>query len=108
MLRFTEDFRHCCNTRIQILGCCMIMTCLLTSVCICVYPTGGAAVWSVGCVQCELVLGKMACAFAVQPSDNGSLERGGDVVSPLLEALILEPKYQPSLALPQIAKVRMD
>lgn len=86
----------------------MIMTCLLTSVCICVYPTGGAAVWSVGCVQCELVLGKMACAFAVQPSDNGSLERGGDVVSPLLEALILEPKYQPSLALPQIAKVRMD
>lgn len=80
--------------------------CVYIYICVCVYPTGGAAVWSVGCVQCELVLGKMACAFAVQPSDNGSPERTTDVVSPLLEALILEPKYQPSLALPQIAKVR--
>ncbi|KAK3860946.1 hypothetical protein Pcinc_033038 [Petrolisthes cinctipes] len=49
-------------------------------------------------------LGRWCSCVECGPSDNGSLERVADVVSPLLEALVLEPKYQPSLALPQIAK----
>ncbi|KAG7159263.1 cyclin G-like [Homarus americanus] len=43
----------------------------------------------------------MACA---QSPVTGSSERGQDLLTPLLEALALEPKYQPSLALPLTAK----
>lgn len=46
----------------------------------------------------------MACAAIAPPSAVGSSVGGQDLLSPLLEALVLEPKYQPSLALPQTAK----
>lgn len=42
----------------------------------------------------------MACA----PSPPVA-EKGQDLLTPLLEALTLEPKYQPALALPHTAKV---
>lgn len=44
----------------------------------------------------------MACA---QSPATGAAEKGQDLLTPLLEALTLEPKYQPALALPHTAKV---
>ncbi|KAK7080918.1 putative cyclin [Halocaridina rubra] len=43
----------------------------------------------------------MAC---VQPAVYATADDGKDLLTPLLEALTLEPKYQPSLALPHAAK----